>query len=88
MWYGLIILDTLNIVNSGVSLYQIFQYSTCYLIVELVISKNGFKGEQMTQQIIKMVEEYYNSKILSHGPTPKGVDWNGLQSQEVRLSSF
>jgi SAM-dependent methyltransferase len=36
-------------------------------------------------EIRKHVEEYYSAKVRLHGPTPKGVDWNSGESQELRF---
>ncbi len=29
--------------------------------------------------------DYYAAKLAEHGPTPRGVDWNGADSQHVRF---
>ena len=31
------------------------------------------------------VREYYQDALIKHGPTPKGVDWNGSESQYLRF---
>jgi len=31
------------------------------------------------------MERFFTEKYLSHGATPKGVDWNGPESQELRF---
>jgi len=38
--------------------------------------------------ILSAVAAYYASKLAEHGPTPKGVDWNGLASHELRHRQF
>lgn len=40
-------------------------------------------GPEQTS-IINGVSEYYSAKIEEHGPTPRGVDWNGPESQNLR----
>ncbi len=35
--------------------------------------------------LLEHVNEYYTRKMLEHGPTPQGVDWNSAQSQETRF---
>ena len=30
--------------------------------------------------------DYYDEKLRAHGPTPAGVDWNSLESQELRFA--
>lgn len=36
-------------------------------------------------KILKRVNEYYSEKIIKNGPTPQGVDWNSIESQELRF---
>ena len=31
---------------------------------------------------------YYEAKLQEHGPSPRGVDWNSKESQEVRFRQF
>src|ERR1043165_4307416 len=38
-----------------------------------------------SSKILKSVNEYYTEKVTAHGATPKGVDWNGPESQELRF---
>lgn len=38
--------------------------------------------------IHKNVENYYTNKIKQYGPTPKGVDWNGEESQFIRFEQL
>lgn len=38
--------------------------------------------------IIKDVGEYYAQKLAEHGATPKGVDWNSAESQELRFAQL
>jgi SAM-dependent methyltransferase len=42
----------------------------------------------MSDKIINEINEYYTNKVLIHGTTPKGVDWNGLDSQEKRFEQL
>lgn len=39
----------------------------------------------MMNDNIKIASRYYDEKIETHGTTPKGVDWNSVQAQEVRF---
>src|SRR4051812_7488097 len=39
----------------------------------------------MNNKIIEGVKEYYSEKIITHGPTSKGVDWNSSESQHERF---
>jgi len=32
--------------------------------------------------------EYYTGKLLQHGPTPAGVDWNSAESQDLRFEQL
>ena len=36
-------------------------------------------------KIGKEVKAYYNAKLTSFGTTPQGVDWNSIESQELRF---
>jgi SAM-dependent methyltransferase len=38
--------------------------------------------------ILAEVSEYYSAKLAEHGPTPRGVDWNGEQSQLIRFQQL
>jgi len=37
---------------------------------------------------IDTIRDYYDSKLLAHGATPRGVDWNGQESQECRFQQL
>lgn len=39
----------------------------------------------MNDRILKQVNNYYSQKIIKNGPTPQGVDWNSVESQELRF---
>jgi SAM-dependent methyltransferase len=34
------------------------------------------------------VAQYYSAKLAEHGPTPRGVDWNSGESQELRFTKL
>jgi SAM-dependent methyltransferase len=38
-----------------------------------------------TTTILAEVERYYSERLAEHGPTPRGVDWNGDESQILRF---
>src|SRR4051794_40336155 len=40
------------------------------------------------ESILEQVEKYYTQKVLKHGPSPQGVDWNSAESQEMRFSQL
>ena len=45
----------------------------------------------MTQNVTDLlgeVTDYYSQKLAEHGQTPRGVDWNGEQSQELRFAQL
>ena len=42
----------------------------------------------MSDGILQEVEKYYTNKVISHGATPQGVDWNGTESQEKRFAQL
>jgi len=37
------------------------------------------------ERILSEVSEYYDDKLKVHGATPRGVDWNSSESQELRF---
>lgn len=39
----------------------------------------------MANNILDTVSEYYTNKIKEFGLTPRGVDWNSVESQELRF---
>jgi SAM-dependent methyltransferase len=39
-----------------------------------------------SEQLRGQARDYYNSKLRAHGATPAGVDWNSLESQELRFA--
>jgi SAM-dependent methyltransferase len=40
------------------------------------------------EPILEAVERYYTGRLLQHGPTPAGVDWNGEASQKMRFAQL
>ncbi len=41
--------------------------------------------EKKTTDILTNVAQYYSDKLIKHGETAKGVDWNGEESQLLRF---
>lgn len=41
-----------------------------------------------TTDILAEVADYYSSKLAQHGETPRGVDWNGEESQTLRFAQL
>lgn len=39
-------------------------------------------------KIINQVNDYYSQKIITHGATPQGVDWNSAESQNLRFKQL
>lgn len=39
-------------------------------------------------RILSRVQEYYDEKLRAHGATPRGVDWNSSESQELRFAQL
>lgn len=39
-------------------------------------------------ELLTEVAEYYSSKLAQHGETPRGVDWNGEESQTLRFEQL
>ena len=42
----------------------------------------------MANNILDTVNDYYTQKIKEFGVTPKGVDWNSAESQEMRFGQL
>jgi len=42
----------------------------------------------MSSNIIQDIKKYYTEKVITHGATPQGVDWNGIESQEKRFEQL
>ena len=42
----------------------------------------------MKEDILNSVNEYYTNKIKTFGRSPEGVDWNGIESQEIRFEQL
>jgi SAM-dependent methyltransferase len=38
--------------------------------------------------IYQNINNYYTNKVITHGTTPKGVDWNGEESQFIRFAQL
>jgi SAM-dependent methyltransferase len=38
--------------------------------------------------IRSQVQQYYDAKLQSHGPTARGVDWNSPESQQLRFDQL
>lgn len=38
--------------------------------------------------LLTEVADYYSEKLAQHGETPRGVDWNGEESQELRFEQL
>lgn len=44
--------------------------------------------ESKNTKILAEVADYYSSKLAQHGDTPRGVDWNGEESQVLRFEQL
>jgi SAM-dependent methyltransferase len=40
------------------------------------------------RDITTQVERYYTNKLREYGPTPRGVDWNSPESQQLRYTQL
>jgi len=38
--------------------------------------------------VLASVRDYYTGRLLSHGPTPRGADWNSAESQQLRFEQL
>jgi SAM-dependent methyltransferase len=52
------------------------------------MSKKTVDNSPNTSAMLKSVSEYYSEKLASHGLTPQGVDWNGINSQTLRFDQL
>ena len=41
-----------------------------------------------TNKFLEEVTAYYSNKLTQYGATPKGVDWNGEESQVLRFEQL
>ncbi len=39
-------------------------------------------------ETLKKISDYYSEKVIAYGATPKGVDWNGEESQKIRFNQL
>jgi SAM-dependent methyltransferase len=47
------------------------------------------KGSKVTfDAILSQTRQYYDEKLDAYGPSPKGVDWNSAESQELRFEQL
>ncbi len=44
--------------------------------------------EKKQAELLEDVAQYYTAKLVEHGETPRGVDWNGEESQVLRFSQL
>jgi SAM-dependent methyltransferase len=42
----------------------------------------------MKDDILARVSKYYSAKLAEHGETPRGVDWNSTEAQQVRFTQI
>jgi SAM-dependent methyltransferase len=42
----------------------------------------------VSTDVSEAVARYYSAKLAAHGPTPRGVDWNSAESQELRFTKL
>lgn len=52
------------------------------------LEKNGLTIKRMKGNILKGVEQYYSDKIILHGDSAQGVDWNSTDSQYLRFDQL
>ncbi len=44
--------------------------------------------DEVKNDLLLEVATYYSEKLAEHGATPRGVDWNGEESQELRFAKL
>jgi SAM-dependent methyltransferase len=42
----------------------------------------------MSRDLLGEVSDYYDARLAEHGATPRGVDWNGAESQRLRFEQL
>ena len=55
------------------------------------MAKNWSRREatcMRSDSLLSRVQEYYDEKIRTHGPTALGVDWNSPESQQLRFAQL
>lgn len=50
--------------------------------------RDGILADASNQDVLKAVAQYYSSKLAEHGQSPRGVDWNGEESQSLRFAQL
>jgi SAM-dependent methyltransferase len=40
------------------------------------------------QEIAEQVDRFFRGRLLAHGPTPGGVDWNSVEAQRARFAQL
>lgn len=48
----------------------------------------GIVNMSPNKKILHEVSDYYSAKLAAHGDSPKGVDWNGEESQALRFEQL
>ena len=49
------------------------------------VKANAPRVQHGLDELFRQIEEYYSKKILTHGPSPLGVDWSCVPTQEMRF---
>jgi len=59
-----------------------------YTIIRHIYERRPAKQEMLSQEMLRKVGGYYTEKLILHGATPQGVDWNSPESQTVRFEQL
>jgi SAM-dependent methyltransferase len=51
-------------------------------------SSSEADGSDAAPGLLSEVSDYYTAKLRQHGATPRGVDWNGVESQRLRFEQL
>lgn len=46
------------------------------------------KSSDNHMHVLSEISSYYSNKLVEHGSTPRGVDWNGTESQMLRFEQL
>jgi SAM-dependent methyltransferase len=41
-----------------------------------------------TDRVLQRIDDYYTNKLREHGATPRGVDWNSPEAQQIRFDQL
>ena len=58
------------------------------IVKELEPTEIPILSEEGNSKILSDVRNYYDGKVIEHGASSKGVDWNGIDSHYLRFDQL